>query len=301
MNKDEYIIRSIAKLPHKRWEFFIITRIVHSILDKECDIDFVCQQLVRKPAGGFGLTDIYFPQLKLHLEIDEAYHGGQSNQICDIQREKDIIDATGHIIERIKIYDEKCPSVNKSISEIISEVDNFILKIFDRRQNLVSRGEWEHWSFDDKYMPEKYLKIGYLDLADAPAFRTHRDALRCFGYSGGHYQKAVWATGEASGKIVWFPKLYPNGDWKNSISDDGREILEVPLSTAMVGKFGDLSSRSIGEIRIVFAHFRDALGITLYRYMGEFVACKRKSVGANVVYDRVQTRTPLPNFNSNPR
>ena len=294
MKKDEYILRSIGKLPHKRWELFIITKIVHSILENECDIEFSCQQLVRRPDGGFGLTDIYFPQLKLHLEIDELHHRNPFNMMADLRRQKDIIDATGHRIERMKVYHEGNVPAYKNLSEVILEVDNFILKIIEKRMFLIDRGEWEPWDFDKTFDPEKYIRIGYLDLADSPAFRTHRDTLRCFGYTGGHYQKAVWTIGDIPNKIVWFPKLYPNGDWKNSISDDGLEIHEVPLSPATIGKFGELSSRSIGETRVVFAHYKDSLGITLYRYLGEFIASESKSSGSNVVYDRIDTRTFLP-------
>ena len=293
MDKDDYILRSISKLPHKKWELFIITRIVHSILDNECDIEFVCQQLVRKPGGRFSLTDIYFPQFQLHLEIDEPAHARDANVAADHCRERDIIDATRHKIERIKVYSDRDAEIVKPLSDLIADTDNFISMLLDERNKLICDGEWEGWNFGEKFNPDKYISLGYLDIANSPVFRTHRDALRCFGYTGGHYQRAVWPIGKASNKIVWFPKLYPNGDWKNSISDDGCEICEVPLSAAMVTKFGNLQSRSMGETRIVFAHYTDALGITLYKYMGEFIANPGKSTGASVVYDRVKTRTLL--------
>jgi hypothetical protein len=149
MHKDDYILRSISKIPHKKWELFVVTRIVHAIIDKGSDLEFVCQQLVRRPEARFSLTDIYFPQLKLHLEVKESFHSHKDNIISDDCREKDIVSVTGHVIKDIKIYrdndvraDNKSPEL-KSLSEIISEVDDFISYIFQKRQELIDAGRWE--------------------------------------------------------------------------------------------------------------------------------------------------------------
>jgi hypothetical protein len=65
------------------------------------DIKFVTQQYVKRPEG-IALTDLYFPQLKIHVEIDEGQHflKDGTRVLQDKIREADIINATGHVIKK---------------------------------------------------------------------------------------------------------------------------------------------------------------------------------------------------------
>ena len=93
ISKDQYVLRSLSKIKHKKWENFIISRIVHSIID--LDIEFSCQQLVKTKNGNRYLTDLCFPNLKLYLEVDEKHHSSSKNVKKDQDRNREIIDATG--------------------------------------------------------------------------------------------------------------------------------------------------------------------------------------------------------------
>ena len=44
-SKDDYILRSLSKISHKKWELFIVSRIIHNVDDPE--IEFSCQQAIR--------------------------------------------------------------------------------------------------------------------------------------------------------------------------------------------------------------------------------------------------------------
>ncbi|WP_375295724.1 MULTISPECIES: AbaSI family restriction endonuclease [Morganellaceae] len=46
MSKDDYILRALSKISHKRWEHYIINRIFHRLNDPE--LEFLCQQCIRK-------------------------------------------------------------------------------------------------------------------------------------------------------------------------------------------------------------------------------------------------------------
>lgn len=73
--------------------------------------------MVRFPDGSRALTDLYFPQFNLHLEIDEKFHEGQKEE--DLIRELDIIQVTEYSITRIKITDQN--KKERSLNEICSE------------------------------------------------------------------------------------------------------------------------------------------------------------------------------------
>ena len=41
LTKDEYLLKNFSKIKHKKWELFVITRILH-LLD-DTNIEYVCQ------------------------------------------------------------------------------------------------------------------------------------------------------------------------------------------------------------------------------------------------------------------
>ena len=67
-----YIKSQLEKTNKKNDENYVITRIWNK-LDNE-DVKFVTQQYVIRQDGKYALTDIFFPQINLHVEIDEGYH-----------------------------------------------------------------------------------------------------------------------------------------------------------------------------------------------------------------------------------
>ena len=73
ITKDEYLLRNFSKITHKKWELFVITRVLHLLNDPE--IEYICQQYVNPPnSSKYYLTDLCFPSLKIYYEIDEGQH-----------------------------------------------------------------------------------------------------------------------------------------------------------------------------------------------------------------------------------
>ena len=90
-SRDEYILRNFSKIKHKKWELYVITRIIHLLNDP--DIAFVCQQAIRTRNNRRYLTDLCFPGLKLYCEIDEVQHSLEHHRENDQIRQREIIDA----------------------------------------------------------------------------------------------------------------------------------------------------------------------------------------------------------------
>jgi hypothetical protein len=93
MDKLEFIARQLSRANTKRYELYVVTRIWHLLND--LSIKFITQQHVTRPTGR-ALTDMFFPQLQVHIEIKEGYHLGERQVELDNLREVDIINATGH-------------------------------------------------------------------------------------------------------------------------------------------------------------------------------------------------------------
>ena len=284
ISKDDYILRNFSKIQLKKWELYIITRIVHLLNDT--DIEFVCQQLIKTPDGKRYLADLCFPSLKLYYEIDEAQHGSDQHKIKDEHRQREIVDATDFIEKRITVFDKN--KNDRNIKEINNEVDAFIDFIKKRKEHFISKGDFIPWDYETKFSPTPHLKRGYIDVKDNVVFSNHRDALRCFGYKGGHYQRAVWRI-KGSNKEVWFPKLYRNNTWNNSLSDDFKKIIYKKNNNTKIKR---LKKREW----IVFAHYKDLLGQIVYKFLGEFYSSLEETDDYQFVFIRKKTKIYFKDF-----
>jgi len=255
MNKLDYITRQFSRAEKKRLEHYVVTRIWHLLND--LSIKFVTQQYVSRPDGR-ALTDMFFPQLHIHIEIDERHHKKQIE--WDKLREADIVNATGHEVLRV--------DVTQDIEELNKEIFKIVEHVKSRKTNS---NNFKTWNIDAELNPKTYIDKGFVDLNDDCAFRTMVDAANCFGND--YKPKGIWKGGARHGKdlgkIIWFPKLYKNGKWNNSISNDEtkiREICEVP----------EIAKSHIDNVlidnrtRIVFARVKSPLGDIMYRFKGEY-------------------------------
>jgi very-short-patch-repair endonuclease len=285
ISKQDYILRNFSKIKHKKWELYVITRIIHLLNDPE--IEFVCQQIVKTPENKRYLTDLFFPTLKLYYEIDEAQHSSDQHIISDVHRQREIVDATGFVEKRIRVFDENIN--DRSLNEINIEVDAFIDFIKKRKKQFISKNNFISWNYETKYSPEPHLKRGYIDVKDNVVFLNHRDTLRCFGYKKGHHQRATW-TIKGTKKHVWFPKLYKNNDWNNSLSDDFKTIEMKRTDNSILSDVpGHIES-------IVFAHYKNLFGQIVYKFLGEFHTSIKESTHYKWVYIRKQTKINLNEF-----
>ena len=71
-SKAGYITNSLSKIRHKRWELYVISRVVHLLDDLE--IEFVCQQAIILENGTHKFADMFFPQFNIYLEVNEKHH-----------------------------------------------------------------------------------------------------------------------------------------------------------------------------------------------------------------------------------
>ena len=305
-SKDDYILRSLSKISHKKWELFIVSRIIHNLEDPE--IEFSCQQAIKtKKRDKPYLTDLCFPQLKLYLEVHESYHESEKQKLTDKHRKREILDAINFEEKVIKAYNVKNPYITdpknpnkkiinpRNLKDIVTEVDQFIDEIKKRKKKLLEAGHFKPWNYENRFNPDPHIERGYIDVSDNVVFRRQRDALELFGYSKekGNIQRCVWnirKDGKKVEKTVWFPKLYDNRDWVNVLSDDFNTF----TSTHKIE--GRLINKGIGKA-IIFPHYKNLLVETVYKFIGEFHQPKDNLENTSKhVYKRVKTRLDLNNI-----
>lgn len=173
-----YYSKLLSKLQHKKYEFYVISRIIHLLNDTE--IQFTTQQVVRKTDGKRYIIDLYFPQFKLAVEVDENYHDSQIE--TDKLREREVIAYTEAEIVRI------CCNHQASLKTVHSDIDNLVEKI---RQLKLETKDFVPYSYSDEFSVEKWLKLGTISTTSDAKFLTHTDVLKLFGKDFTKHQRAI--------------------------------------------------------------------------------------------------------------
>ena len=293
LTKDEYLLKNFSKIKHKEWELFVITRVLHLLDDP--DIEYVCQQYINIKGDKHYLTDLCFPSLKLYYEIDEGQHASKKHIDEDKIRQREILEATDWEERRIRVYDKTNPELGRDLNEVINEVDDFIEFLKKRKKEFESKnGEKITWDYENKFNPKRFIKKGSIDVKDNIVFLNHRDCLKLFGYtSENHYQRAWWDKGTKKfNQAVWFPKLYPNKEWKNVLSQDRSTIFEEKLIN---GKPVSIKPPP-DTMRIVFAHYKNVFGQTVYKFYGIYKTDFDSTTEFKHVHKRIKTEIDLTKY-----
>lgn len=286
----DYYARSFKAIRNKKYEFLAISGIIHRLNDPE--VEFSTQQLVRLGEHR-ALLDLYFPQFELCVEVDEEYHLGQLDE--DKEREEAVK----------RIFNKRKIDLDKSLSEITvdlsdlrlfmrlavkdatlatfnAEIDRVVTRIRKERDCQKHMRSFMPFKYGDRESSEHWISIGRLRVADDDRLGTHTDVRHLFQNKKAPSGPAIIKLGkddnDSTRTKLWFPKLYPNRNWNNSLSSDG-EIIQFPerggdFDTAgqSENKPGDPDTRLI-----VFAHRKDSLGRIFYKFVGVFVNEGRRS------------------------
>ena len=298
LSKKEFVLKQISRTNKKNYENYVVTRIIHLLND--LDIKFITQQYFKRLDGNFGLSDLYFPQFNLSIEIDEGQHKNLIKE--DDIRDQDYLLATKELQQHPKEWMPKRVKVYGDISlkQIDEEVDDIVCYIKLLKQKMLKDGSFLKWDIDKEF---DYSDKKIFDVNDNIVFRTIVDGINYFRtdakkYHG--YQRAGARTMDR-GKLLWFPKLYPNKDWDNSISNNDSLIKEIPKETSglkLVLQKSHLDSileSKYKKYRIVFARVKGNLGFVLYRFKGYFVLNEKMSrKNGYCCYERKATKVLIP-------
>ena len=119
--KKEYLIKTLSRTKRKDYENYVIGAIWHRLNNLE--IKPVSQQYVKRSDGKYALLDLYFPQLNVGIECDEAYH--EKNKEPDKIREVNLEQAlsalqTGKEFTLIRI------NANTDVVEFEKQINNAV-------------------------------------------------------------------------------------------------------------------------------------------------------------------------------
>jgi len=102
----------------------------------------------------------------------------------------------------------------------------------------------------------KFVERGSLSVADQVPFHDHLEVAKLFGLEYKGHQSATIRLDEFT--EVWFPKLYWNSDWDNTLSSNNSEIT---MRHVPGGKYGGVMDvQPIRHYVITFGHIKPPSG-----------------------------------------
>ncbi len=282
----------------KSQEGYVVSGIYHRI--GRDDLKIVTQQAViceEKNGTHPYRTDAYFPQIGLHIEVDEPAH--TARQAEDKIRQDHIVNATRHEMCRV--------DTGGSLVSINSRMDEIATDIKNRISDLEASDSWEPWDPVLEYSPERYWKRGsILRVGEHEGFRKQVDAVRCLG---GHHYKGLQRGGvrhpmhtqnpKHENESLWFPRLFSNRDWHNRLEEKDGKAEIFTGATQENKKYAENQWKEVdknfkGGKAIVFAREKNSLNQVLYVFKGVFEFNSERSHQEKMeVYTRTSCETPI--------
>ena len=277
MEKLKYLCKVFANIKGKTFENYIINQIWCKV--EGLGLYPITQQYVKRP-NGYALIDLYFPQIKFAIEVDELpYH--DNNIEADKMRMEDIFSSITKIyIERIR--EENYKSVKKQIEKTVNKIERKAKKL----GLLTWEENWKEKEYENKLaLIKKRGKLLVDDYIEFKRIQVTNDIFH-LGFTEGflQYGKSYFKLSDT--ERLWFPYLTPHKEFENTVSDDWTLIKEKHLKKEMQKTKGE------GKIlRYTFGRYRDSLGETSYRFIGVF---KKKGYSNDVrILKRVSTEIDL--------
>ena len=286
--KLDYIARLFRCIQNKRFESYVIQRIWHKLDDPE--IRFVSQQYFkRKDTGRYALADLYLPQFKLVVEIDEGQHANTVS--ADLTRSAQIVDVSDSEVLRIPIF-EKVDAYGEVVWKTLDEVNRAIddvVGIIKQKKAALGPG-FIPWS-GDILSVEYHQKKGCFSVSNNDYIRTIDDAAAVFNTKAkhkGYLRAGGFDVPGKSNMIVWCPSV-SSLNWENILLENGLTILESKINSTSDERIQHyMEYYEKNEQRVTFYKAKDSLGYYFYRFIGVFKVDLVRSVALNkTVWTRV--------------
>ena len=272
MTKMEYLRKTFAQASGKSFENYVITQIWAAV--KDFGLRPITQQYVKRSKDKYALIDLYFPQIKFAIEIDEKNH--DKIKELDGMRQEDIYRSVlGIKIEKIK--EGEYEEVERQIKEVVQKIKT--------ASKGLEKFDWlENWRREKE---EKLLKIKnrkVLKVSDFAEFNEKVDVLKILekktarGLDYKVLQQAILNISE--NEAVFFPDTTLGNKFKNNLSGYWEQIS------------GIRTDADPSKILYTFAKCDDSLGNIVYRFVGVFKFILPKK-GRICIHKRISDKMEL--------
>lgn len=282
--KLDYITRILQKTSKKRIENYVISRIWHQLNNDELKIRH--QQYVYRGDNKYALTDLYFPQLKYHIEVNEEFHYKNEHKLnVDKLREEDIIKSTkDHIVRFIDCQNHKTlENIHCQINKIIEEINSLI----NEHKKVGTFKPWE----ENELTPNYWIHKGLIKVNDDVNLKTIDDIGLLFNVqikNRGFLKPGAVKFNKNGYSEIWWPEKKVKNNWINEFHNEFETIIESHTEPLKAKNHLDyFISKNPECSRIVFFKYKDELGFNFFKFVGCYKFNKDKSIVENkVIWER---------------
>lgn len=287
--KLDYITRLFQKTSTKAIEHYVLTRLWHRLDDYE--IEMLPQQYVNRHADKYALTDVYFPQVKLHVEVNEQAHYDSAERIqADALRRVEIESRTGHELVVIDCRDE--------LDLIHFQIDDVVKKIKSMVGEQRRRNKFEAWDPAQKRDPEYWKDRRVISVTDNISLPNIEAICELFNADfrktkRGFLRRGAISHPRHSNVLIWWPSEHTRQGWRNTLIEDETAIIETHENAERrYQQFRDYYGAP--QTRYTFFQYKDVLGFTSYRFKGVFeFDSSRSNSETGITWKRVSDRISL--------
>lgn len=274
-----YLSQIFSKIDRKGVETYVIARIWNKL--DNLDLHIISQQYVQRE-NGYALLDLYFPQIKFGVEVNEAYHLSQPEE--DKIRKQEVEILTGVTIVAV--------DCSKPIEEVHQQIDEVVAEINHRIDKTTNFKPWHAGTLN----PDSYKAMGILKVEDEVILSSTDDI--CTIFETKVPKRGFLRAGGVllrNGDFVWWPNaIHPI--WANEMSDDGERIVEHNKSDEQKRSQHVANCLALNQRRITFYRKKDIFGQYYYRFVGVYEMDKNASKKQNkCVWRRISKEYKLPN------
>ncbi len=298
--KTLYLVKTLSRTKRKDYENYVINAIWQRLNNN--NIEVVSQQYVEnknnKNGNSHYFIDLYFPQLNIGIECDEAFHKKQLKS--DKEREASIFD----VINKIK--NSNYEAIHIDVTLDFNELEIKINSAVERIQQKIKEINPPKWKIET---PEEYYKEKVMiNVSDKKGFRSINKTCNVLfsagrneeskGASRSYFSLPKFKGTSLEGYKMWFPHLAletigedgkpktvaaTKSGWNNQLSDDGNTIIEHNEK--------DWTYIPDKKKRIVFLKYKDPLGNNEYKFVGIFEF--RKRIDKNSYFTKISNSCVL--------
>jgi len=265
MSKLDYISRLLQRTSKKRIESYVIGRIWH-LLD-DYNIKMVPQQYVTRTSIKYALTDVYFPQIGFHVEVNEkAHYDSDENIQRDLNRIEEIKRNTSH-----KVFVIDC---RENLKGIHQQIDHVVTAINEAVSLQKESGTFVNWQPENEYNPNYWKEKGTISIQDEVSLRTIEDIAQLFDIEPNKTKRGFLRIPSIehpkfSNYLLWWPAEKKRSGWVNTYDEVKATITETHTNPEKkANHYHEFSNKE--NTRIVFFHYKDILGVNNYKFVGIF-------------------------------
>lgn len=293
-SKTLYLVKTLSRTKRKDYENYVINAIWQRL--NNSNIEVVSQQYVEdnlnSNINSHYFIDLYFPQLNIGIECDEAFHKQQTKK--DRQREISIFDIINKISK--ENYEPIHIDVTKKYEDLEYNINNAVERI---KQKFIEINP-PIWKIET---PEEYYKQkDQINISDRKGFNSINKTCNVLFNAGRNEEskgasRAYFSLPKFKGTIlegykIWFPHLAinitdENGElktvaatksgWKNQLINNGKTIIEQNEKNR--------NYKPDYKKRIVFLKYKDPLGFNEYKFVGIFEY--RKEIEGKIFFTKI--------------